>query len=129
MIVPVKMPGIASGNTWWNTACIFEAPTPSAASRMLGGTAFSEARVEMMIVGSVISVSTSPPTIGADCGKCMNWMNTARPKIPNTMEGTAARFEMFTSIKSVTCSAVQTPQGRWMLPPQSAGTGTTPPAS
>jgi hypothetical protein len=71
---------MASGSTWWNTACIFEAPTPSAASRIEGGTAFSEARVEMMIVGSVISVSTSPPTSGADCGRCANWMNTARPE-------------------------------------------------
>ena len=66
MIVPVRMPGAASGSTWWNTACIFEAPTPSAASRIDGGTAFSDARVEMMIVGRVISVRTSPPTSG--CG-------------------------------------------------------------
>ena len=99
MIVPVRMPGIASGSTWWNTDCILEAPTPKAASRIDGGTAASEARVEMMIVGSVISVRTRPPTSGADCGKPANWMNTARPRIPNTMEGTAARFEMFTSIR------------------------------
>jgi hypothetical protein len=34
---------------------------PSAACRIDGGTARSEARVAMMIVGSVISVSTSRP--------------------------------------------------------------------
>jgi hypothetical protein len=44
MIVPVRMPGMASGRTWWNTICACEAPTPSAASRIEGGTAFSAAR-------------------------------------------------------------------------------------
>ena len=92
---------MARGSTWWNTACILEAPTPRAASRMLGGTDFSEARVEMMMVGRVISVSTSPPTSGADCGRWANWIKTASPRIPNTIDGTAARFEMLTSIRSV----------------------------
>ncbi len=55
----------------------------------------------MMIVGSVIRVSTRPPTMGADDGRWAIWMNTARPRIPNTIDGTAARFEMFTSIRSV----------------------------
>ncbi len=40
MIVPVRIPGAARGNTWWKTVCIFEAPTPNAASRIDGGTAF-----------------------------------------------------------------------------------------
>ena len=71
MIVPVRMPGAARGRTWWNTDCIFEAPTPNAASRIDGGTDFSEARVEMMIVGKVIRVSTKPPTSGAEFGRCM----------------------------------------------------------
>ena len=66
-----------------------------------GGTDFSAARVAMMIVGSVISVSTRPPTIGADIGRCMKLMKKARPRMPKTIEGTAARFEMFTSITSV----------------------------
>src|SRR5919206_251055 len=34
MMVPVRMPGSASGTTWWAMVCIFEAPTPSAASRV-----------------------------------------------------------------------------------------------
>ena len=59
------------------------------------------ARVAMMMVGRVISVSTSPPTIGEDCGRPAKLMNTARPRIPKTIEGTAARFELFTSIRSV----------------------------
>ena len=60
-----------------------------------------EARVAMLIVGNVIRVMTSAPTIGADWGRPAKLMKMARPRIPNTMEGTAARFEMFTSITSV----------------------------
>ena len=44
MMVPVMMPGMASGKTWWKTTCCGEAPTPRAASRMEGGTALSAAR-------------------------------------------------------------------------------------
>ena len=43
-----------------------DAPSPRAASLMLGGTDLSEALVEIMIVGSVIKVRTRPPTIGVD---------------------------------------------------------------
>ena len=57
-----------------------EAPTPSAASRIEGGTAFSAARLAMMMVGSVISASTSPPTSGAERGRPKKLMNTARPE-------------------------------------------------
>ena len=53
------------------------------------------------MVGSVISVRTSPPTMGADCGSPAKLMKIARPRMPNTIDGTAARFEMFTSMKSV----------------------------
>jgi hypothetical protein len=42
-MAPVRMPGAASGSTWWKIACIFDAPTPSAASRIDGGTALSAA--------------------------------------------------------------------------------------
>ncbi len=42
---------------------------PSAAARIDGGTAFSAARVAMMMVGSVISVSTRPPTSAAERGR------------------------------------------------------------
>ncbi len=55
----------------------------------------------MMIVGSVISVKARPPTMDDDTGSCMKLMKIARARIPNTIEGTAARFEMFTSIASV----------------------------
>ncbi len=101
MIVPVRMPGMASGNTWWNTACIFEAPTPSAAERIEGGTAFSAERVAMMIVGSVISVSTSPPTSAAERGRPRKPMNSATPSRPKTIDGTAARLLILTSMTSV----------------------------
>jgi hypothetical protein len=101
MMVPVSIPGIASGSTWCATIWILEAPMPSAASRIDGGTAFSAAREAMMMVGKVSSVSTSAPTSGADRGRPKNPMNTARPSRPNTMEGTAARLLMFTSMMSV----------------------------
>ena len=48
--------------------CIFDAPRPKAAERIDGGTAFKAARVAMMIVGSVINVSTRPPTTAAERG-------------------------------------------------------------
>ena len=67
----------------------------------MGGTDFREARVEIMMVGKVIRVSTSPPTMGADCGRPAKLMKIARPRIPNTMEGTAAKLEILTSIISV----------------------------
>ena len=60
-----------------------------------------EARAAMITVGKVISVKHKPPTMGADCGRSMKLINSDKPKIPNTIEGTAARFEMFISIKSV----------------------------
>jgi len=81
--------------------CVFDAPIPSAASRIEGGTDFSAARLAMMMVGSVIKVSTRPPTSGADRGRPKKLMNTASPSKPNTIEGTAARLLMFTSIISV----------------------------
>ena len=54
-----------------------------------------------MIVGSVISVITSAPTSEDDCGSPAKLMKIARPRMPKTMDGTAARFEMLTSIRSV----------------------------
>ena len=54
-----------------------------------------------VVVHAFMDGRDTPPTSGADCGKCMNWINTARPRMPKTMEGTAARFEMLTSIRSV----------------------------
>ena len=52
------------------------------------------ARVAMMMVGNVSSVSTMAPTSGAERGKPKNPMNTASPSRPNTMDGTAARLLM-----------------------------------
>jgi len=66
IMVPVSMPGIASGNTWCSTVCIFEAPIPSAASLIDGGTDLIAARLEIIIVGKVIRVSTKPPTNGTE---------------------------------------------------------------
>ncbi len=77
------------------------APIASAASRMDGGTARIAARAAMMMVGKVISASTMPPTKGADRGICRKLRNTASPNNPKTIEGTAARLLIFTSIISV----------------------------
>ena len=92
---------MASGRTWWVTVWMCEAPMPSAASRIEGGTALKAARVAMMMVGSVISESTMPPTSGAERGRPKKPRNTASPSRPNTIEGTAARLLMLTSIRSV----------------------------
>ena len=64
MIVPVRMPGSASGSTWWNTTCTGLAPTPKAASRIEGGTDLIALRLAITITGIVISASVSPPTSG-----------------------------------------------------------------
>ena len=101
MIVPVSMPGIASGSTWCKTICIFEAPRPSAASRIDGGTDVSAAREAMMMTGNVMRLKTRPPTSGADRGRPKALMNSAKPSRPNTIDGTAARLLMFTSMRSV----------------------------
>src|SRR5690606_11795719 len=98
---PVSIPGMASGSTWCKTTCILEAPMPSAASRMDGGTLLMAARLEIMMVGRVIRVSTRPPTTGTERGMPNRLMNTARPSRPKMIEGTAAKLLMLTSIKSV----------------------------
>ena len=101
MIVPVRMPGIGQRQDVVEHHLHLEAPRPSAAERIDGGTAASAARVAMMIVGSVISVSTRPPTSGAERGMPRKLMNTARPSRPKTIDGTAARLLMLTSMRSV----------------------------
>jgi len=78
-----------------------EAPMPRAASRIDGGTAFTEARVTMIMVGSVISASTSPPTRGAERGIARKLIKNARPSRPKMIDGTAARLLMLTSIRSI----------------------------
>ena len=73
---------------------------PSAASRIEGGTPRSAARVATTMIGNVISVSVRPPTSGAERGRLKKLRNTASPSRPNTIEGTAARLLMLTSIRS-----------------------------
>ena len=101
IIVPVKMPGMASGNTWWKITCRRDAPTPSAASRIEGGIEASDARVAMIMVGRVISDKTSPPTSGAERGSWKKLINTASPSNPKTIDGTAARLLILTSMMLV----------------------------
>ena len=49
----------------------------------------------------ITGCSTKPPTRGAERGRSKKLMNTAAPSRPNTIEGTAARLLMLTSISSV----------------------------
>ena len=60
-----------------------------------------EARVAMITVGRVLSEITSAPTMLEDCGSPAKLMKMARPRMPKTIEGTAARFATLTSIRSV----------------------------
>jgi len=110
MIVPVRMPGSASGMTWWKTTCTRLAPIPSAASRIEGGTALIALRLAMTMTGMIISASVTPPTSAAERGSigpisCPNRLqvprNTASPSKPKMIEGTAARLLIETSIRSV----------------------------
>jgi hypothetical protein len=55
----------------------------------------------MMMVGSVIRVSTRAADQGAERGRPKKLMKTARPSSPKTIDGTAARLLMLTSIRSV----------------------------
>ena len=82
-------------------ACIFDAPIASAPSLILGGTAFIAARLEIIIVGKVINAKTNPPIKGIDLGIPNRLINIAKPSIPNTTEGTAARLLILISISSV----------------------------
>ena len=77
------------------------APIAKAASLILGGTAFKEARAAIIIVGSVIKDKVIPPTKGVDLGKLNTANKTPKPKRPKTIDGTAAKLFILTSIKSV----------------------------
>ena len=57
-------------------------------------------RLEIIIVGNVIRANTAPPAIGADLGMPNQFKSTANPSKPNTIEGTAAKLLMLTSIRS-----------------------------
>jgi hypothetical protein len=53
----------------------------------------------IMIVGRVISANTIPPTSGVERGRLKKFKKIERPRSPNTIEGTAARLLILTSIK------------------------------
>ena len=72
-----------------------------AASLIDGGTDFIATLLEIIIVGNVINAKTKPPAKGEDLGKPKKFKKIAKPSNPNTIEGTAARLLIFTSIKFV----------------------------
>ena len=96
MIVPVSMPGIASGNTWCVTTCDLEAPTPSAASRIDGGTALDRRarRDDDGRQGHQCQHQSANQRRGSWHAEQL--MKMARPSGPNTIDGTAARLLMLT---------------------------------
>ena len=101
IIVPVKIPGAARGKIWSVAVCILDAPRPRAASLIEVGTALIDALVAIIIVGKVIKANTIPPTKGTDLGIPKKPRNTASPRSPKTIEGTAAKLLILTSMKSV----------------------------
>ena len=60
----------------------------------------SEARVAIIIVGSVIRARTIPPTIGADLGRCITFKNS-KTLVGQKLLMALPRLLIFTSIKSV----------------------------
>ena len=52
----------------------------------------------IIIVGSVINPKTRPPTSGADLGKPNVDRKTDKPSNPKTIDGTAAKLFIFTSM-------------------------------
>lgn len=101
MMVLVRMFGMVSGRIWWNVVCIFEVLMLRVVLWMFGGIVFRDVWVEMMIVGSVISVSIRLLISGVDCGKCMNWMNIVNLRMLNMMDGIVVRFEILILIRLV----------------------------
>ena len=106
-MVPVSMPGMASGRTWWNTVWVREAPTASAASRIEGGTAFSAERVAMMMVGRAISASTNPPSRGEERGTALDAEEQIARALKQAAEEAAAAQEqaVATAVAEVNAAA------------------------
>jgi len=66
-----------------------------------GGTALRDARQAIIMVGSVINAKTVPPTSGVLLGKPKTFNKIPSPNKPKTIDGTAARLAILTSISSV----------------------------
>ena len=81
---------------------VLEAPIPRAASRMEGGTDLSDARLAMMMVGSVIKVSTRPPTRGVRARKAEKIKKDGQSQQAEDDGGNRRQVvDWFTSMRSV----------------------------
>ena len=89
-IVPVNIPGKASGNVWCNATCIFDAPIPNAAFLIFAGIALILFLVAITMVGNTIKDKVKPPIKDDDLGTCNKLINTERPSKPKIIEGIAA---------------------------------------
>ena len=114
------MPGSAFGRTMCQMVCQRVAPRFQLATRKLYGTAWSAAFVDVMITGSVMTPSVSPPA-RMDVPRLRKSTNAPRPNSACTMDGTPARFTM---AKSTTRASVDSPAYSDRYMPASTPTGT-----
>ena len=93
MIVPVMIPGSASGRTWWNTTSGSWRRRRRARLRGSMAAPPSTRRGRDHDDRQRHQASVRPPTPAcAERGRSRRLRKTARPSRPNTIEGTAARL-------------------------------------
>src|SRR5215213_3758016 len=97
-ITPVAMPGTDAGRTWRQIVCHWVAPRAIEPSRIEGGTARIASRPAMITTGRTSRPRVSPPARTTGPRESGPRTRKASPRMPYTIEGTAARFWMFTSI-------------------------------
>src|SRR5512145_1008992 len=98
---PVKMPGMALGNTILKVVCHLETPSDKDASRNVCGTDLSASSEAPMIVGRIKNPSVSDPDKMLD-PNLRKMTKKPSPNNPKTTEGTPARQLMPTLMKRTT---------------------------
>ena len=106
-MIPVRIPGIACGNTRRQITCHRVPPNANPPSRIDDGTALIASWEDTITTGMISNASVSPAAVtffpsfpGATSTKKAT--NIDSPRMPYTMDGTAARFWMFVWISSAT---------------------------
>ena len=90
-MAPVRIPGRAAGSTTRPMVWLLVAPRARLASRQARGTCFKASSVVLMITGSVRTARVRMPESRLTL-KPRAVTKNARPKRPNTIEGTPARL-------------------------------------
>ena len=103
MIVPVRIPGSASGPRDGRSSHLRRADTERRIADRDGGTDLIALRPAMTMTGNTVGLRGHGirPTRGAERGRFMKLRNTARPRSLKMIDGTAARLLIDTSIASV----------------------------